>query len=300
MTRVVCDTNKKFRHNTSVQELQTTKEQLVHSDKMAAVGKLAAGIAHEINNPLSYVLGNLEPLDDYIKTISKLLSMHEELLGQLGESTSESSNSLKQQIVQEQEEEDLDFVLEDIKAIVDNSKDGLLRVKDIINDLSSFSRQQPLELQAFCLTDLLEETVRLMKFELSEGIKIQIVSKEFIEIEAQRGFTQQILTNLVKNSIHALQDAAIEGGKISLSYELTEKRVNISVEDNGPGIPEEIQKSIFTPFFTTKGIGKGTGLGLSISYNLAKKMDGLLSLTSEVGKTKFVLSLPINGKINNQ
>ena len=280
----------------TLQELQTTKEQLVHSDKMAAVGKLAAGIAHEINNPLSYVLGNLEPLDDYIKTISKLLSMHEELLGQLGESISESSNDLKQQIVQEQEEEDLDFVLEDIKAIVDNSKDGLLRVKDIINDLSSFSRQQPLELQAFCLSDLLEETVRLMKFEVSEGIELKIVSNEFIEIEAQRGFTQQILTNLVKNAIHALQDAAVEGGVINLSYELVGESVNISIEDNGPGIPEEIQKSIFTPFFTTKGVGKGTGLGLSVSYNLAKKMNGSLSLTSEVGKTKFILSLPSQGE----
>lgn len=279
----------------TLQELQTTKEQLAHSDKMAAVGKLAAGIAHEINNPLSYVLGNLEPLDDYIKTISKLLNMHEELLGQIGESISESSSNLKQQIVQEQEQEDLDFVLEDIKSIVDNSKDGLLRVKDIINDLSSFSRQQPLELQTFSLADLLEETVRLMKFEASGDVEIQIVTKEFIEIEAQRGFTQQILTNLVKNAIHALQDAAVDGGLIKLSFTMSGSAVSIAVEDNGPGVPDEMKQSIFTPFFTTKGIGKGTGLGLSVSYNLAKKMNGSLALESKVGRTVFTLLLPKKG-----
>lgn len=281
----------------TLQELQSTKDQLVHSEKMAAVGKLAAGIAHEINNPLSYVLGNLEPLDDYVKTITKLLTMHDELLSNVGESLTEQSSNLKSQIVQEQEEEDLDFVLEDLKAIVDNSKDGLLRVKDIINDLSSFSRQQPLELQTFDVKDMLDETVRLLKYEISDGINVEIVSNQYLEVVAQRGFTQQIVTNLVKNAIHAIQDAATEDGIISLSYHTNANDVEIKVKDNGPGIPADIQQSIFTPFFTTKGIGKGTGLGLSVSYNLAKKMDGNLQLDSEVGNTIFTLTLPVKGKM---
>lgn len=276
----------------ALQELQETKDQLVHSEKMAAVGKLAAGIAHEINNPLSYVLGNLEPLDDYVETIVKLLTMHDELLGNLDESLSEQSHSLRLQIEQEQEEEDLDFVLQDIKAIVDNSKEGLLRVRDIINDLSSFSRQQPLELQTFNVKELLEETVRLLKYELSNGVEIKLKEQMYFDICAHRGFIQQILTNLIKNAINALQDAAIKAGCIELSYyELGEDLV-ITVTDNGPGIPAEIQKSIFTPFFTTKGVGEGTGLGLSVSYNLAKKMNGRLELESEQGKTTFSLTLP--------
>ena len=276
----------------TLQELQTTKDQLVHSEKMAAVGKLAAGIAHEINNPLSYVLGNLEPLDEYVNTIVKLLSMHDELLGNLDGTIGEQSNHLKLQIVQEQEEEDLEFVLEDIKAIVDNSKEGLLRMKDIINDLSSFSRQQPLELQNFELRGMFEETVRLLKYEISEGIEVQINSQENLEVKAQRGFTQQIVTNLIKNAVHAIQDAGITPGIIKLSFAEVSDGVQISVEDNGPGIPKDIQGSIFTPFFTTKEIGKGTGLGLSVSYNLAKKMEGKLDLTSKEGKTVFLLTLP--------
>lgn len=280
----------------TLQELQSTKEQLVHSEKMAAVGKLAAGIAHEINNPLSYVLGNLEPLDEYVKTITKLLTMHDELIGNLGESLSEDSTHLMLRIEQEQEQEDLDFVLEDIKAIVDNSKDGLLRVKDIINDLSSFSRQQPLELQTFRISELLSETIRLMKYEVSEEIELKLMNEDGMEIEAQRGFTLQILTNLVKNAIHAIQDAAVDSGKVVLSYFSDQGQIKIKVEDNGPGIPEDIQQSIFTPFFTTKGVGKGTGLGLSVSYNLAKKMNGSLALDSEPGRTAFTLSLPQTGE----
>lgn len=149
----------------TLSELQQAKEHLVHSEKMASVGQLAAGIAHEINNPLAYVLGNFAPLDDYVTSLTKVLNFHDQFMENMHQS--EHHQDYQQEMSNLPPSPDISFILEDIQAIVNDSREGLLRVKDIISDLNSFSRKQPLEVTEFNLTNLLEETLRILKYELT-------------------------------------------------------------------------------------------------------------------------------------
>jgi signal transduction histidine kinase len=284
------------RLKSTLSELQTTQGQLLHAEKMASVGQIAAGIAHEINNPLASVLSNFDPLNEYVATLVKMLELHDTLVESI-DAPSDAEKEKVRHIETAREESDLDFVIDDVKAIVNDSREGLLRVRDIISDLNSFSHKQELEKKSFYLSDLLTETLRLLKTEISDEIHV-IQTNEYEEpFLAHKGFVQQILTNLIKNASQALNshNSTENEKKIHIHTQLEQQSLCISVQDNGPGISEDLRKQIFTPFFTTKDIGQGTGLGLSVSYNLAKKMNGTLSLESHPSNlTKFALRLPID------
>lgn len=276
-------------------ELETTKEQLVHSEKMASVGKMAAGIAHEINNPLAFVIGNFGSLEDYVSSLVHMLDLHDELVSSIDKSMESAPADLTEKISTTREEEDIDFIVGDLKSIVNDSRDGLLRVRDIINDLSSFSRQEKIETKPIDLAEMLDEAIRMLKFEVSKEITLSTSVNAPTKLVSHRGFIQQILTNLIKNAGHALMDTPEKPDKeIKVSIQEDSQKVVISVQDNGPGIPEDAKSRIFDPFFTTKDVGKGTGLGLSVSYNLAKKMGGQLQLNTEnKDLTEFQLVFPV-------
>ena len=281
------------RLKSTVSELKVTQDQLIHSEKMASVGQMAAGLAHEINNPLAFVLGNFGPLEEYLGTIVDMLNFHDNIISSLDESA--DTVAVKDEVNALKEENDLEFMLTDVKAIVNDSREGLLRVRDIISDLSSFTRKDKLETSNIDISLLVKETFRLLKYEIGHDVKLSNSITTSSSIVSHRGFIQQILTNLIKNSNHALADQTEKSEK-SITLKIYESKSNIvfSVLDNGPGISEEIQKQIFDPFFTTKEVGKGTGLGLSVSYNLAKKMGGILAVDSDgSSKTEFKLVLPI-------
>lgn len=283
------------RLKSTMSELQTTKEQLVHSEKMASVGKIAAGLAHEINNPLSFVLGNFDPLNEYVDTLVKMLTLHDRFMTAI--SPNSDNVALRDQINEFKADTELDYVVEDIQAIVNDSRDGLLRVRDIINDLSSFSHKQGLETQNVHIIEVIEEALRLLKYEIPADIHIENRIDKALTLNSHRGFIQQIITNLVKNAAQAL-NATSHVTAISKSIKIFSQQnasqLQIVVEDNGPGIPESQLSKVFDPFFTTKEIGKGTGLGLSVCFNLAKKMGGELTVESEKQQlTRFTLALPL-------
>lgn len=280
-----------LRLKSTLAELSATKEQLIHSEKMASVGQLAAGIAHEINNPLAYVLGNFGPLDEYVDTLVEMLEMHDALMHSLSVDKEGEHRELRQQIQKLKGDENLEFILEDVKAIVNDSRRGLLRVRDIISDLKSFSHRQELETSYFNFKELVDETLRLLKYEVEGLVEVKIDFPSELSLDAHRGFVQQVLTNLVKNASQALEE--VVNPSIVLTVVINGDWIDISVTDNGPGIPPDIQSKIFDPFFTTKSVGKGTGLGLSVCYSLAKKMGGELKVESLLGAyTRFTLRLP--------
>ena len=282
------------RLKSTISELKSTQDQLVHSEKMASVGQMAAGLAHEINNPLAFVIGNFDPLEDYVSTILQMLNLHDKLVASLDQSS--DSAEVRKKVDSLREENDLDFVIEDVKAVVNDSREGLLRVRDIISDLSSFTRKERLESSTVEIPSLVKETLRLLKYEMNHDVTLSSSCNVESRLVSHRGFIQQILTNLIKNSNHALADLTDKTDKaICLDASEDQGMIIFSVTDNGPGISNEAQKQIFDPFFTTKEVGKGTGLGLSVSYNLAKKMGGDLSVNSD-GKshTEFQLRLPVS------
>ena len=275
----------------TISELKNTQEQLLHSEKMASVGQMAAGIAHEINNPLAFVIGNFGSLEEYVSTIINMLNLHDQFVASLDKS---SDNDLFNRVSEMKKESDIDFIISDVKAIVDDSRAGLLRVRDIISDLSSFTRKDALEITTFDIGSMVDETLKLLKYEIKDDITLSNKVDISGSFTSHRGFIQQILTNLLKNANHALEDQIDnKDKKIELNVSQKDNNIVFNVSDNGPGIPDGIKKQIFDPFYTTKEIGKGTGLGLSVSYNLAKKLKGELMLDcSEKAITQFKLILP--------
>lgn len=279
-------------------ELQTTQNHLIHAEKMASVGHMAAGIAHEINNPLAFVISNFDPLDHYVETLISMVDLHEQLIQSINEIEQPVNQKLTQSIQSFKQTSDIDFVTEDIKALVHDSKEGLLRVRDIISDLGSYSRKESLENQLLNLSEVISETVRMLKYELSDEVEVQLLIDSDIQITSHKGFIQQILANLVKNAIQAHATSDKQTQQKIIKVEVTEKTecVLINVSDNAGGIPEKSRKHVFDPFFTTKDVGKGTGMGLSVCSNLAKKMHGTLTLApmeeSNDLDTTFTLKLP--------
>lgn len=287
-----------LRTKAALLELNETKEQLIHNEKMATVGQIAAGIAHEINNPLAYVLSNFQPLDDYVDTLVKLIKLQDQLVVSLDKQASTNAEHVLADIEGLKVEADLEYLMTDIRDIVDDSRSGLLRVRDIISDLGAFAKQQKLEKSQFSMTQLVDETLRILKYELNDEVAVERNIANSDEICAHRGFIQQIMTNLIKNAAQAmLQDQGTDGSnsenKIQISVDQSDSNLTLKITDNGPGMSPEVAKRIFTPFFSTKDVGKGTGLGLSVSHNLAKKMGGELKVKSKLGVgTEFELSIP--------
>ena len=287
-----------LRTKAALLELNETKEQLIHNEKMATVGQIAAGIAHEINNPLAYVLSNFQPLDDYVDTLVKLIKLQDQLVVNLDKQAGTNAEHVLADIEGLKVEADLEYLMTDIRDIVDDSRSGLLRVRDIISDLGAFAKQQKLEKSQFSMTQLVDETLRILKYELNDEVAVEQNIAHSDEVCAHRGFIQQIMTNLIKNAAQAmLQDQGSDGSnsenKIQISVDQSDGNLTLKITDNGPGMSPEVAKRIFTPFFSTKDVGKGTGLGLSVSHNLAKKMGGELKVKSKLGVgTEFELSIP--------
>ncbi|MGH1439537.1 MAG: sensor histidine kinase [Cellvibrionaceae bacterium] len=275
-------------------ELKSTKQELQHKEKMASIGQMAAGIAHEINNPLSYVISNFSSMDNYLKSIMQLQTLQSEFLDSIDNGQDNKIELLKRNISEFEEEKDIPFVLEDIRAVISDSFNGLQRVKHIITDLKSFTHSQSTKLEKCNLKEVIEDTLKILKYDLEEKITINKNLSELPEFMAHNGLMQQVLSNLIKNAIQAMDEAKTEQPSITINTEHREQSIYISVIDNGPGMPDSVSKKIFDPFFTTKTVGEGTGLGLSVTYNIIKKLGGTISVNSKLNTfTEFLISLPI-------
>ncbi|TMN86759.1 hypothetical protein CWB73_16295 [Pseudoalteromonas phenolica] len=259
------------------QVLEQTQLQLVGQEKLASLGYLAAGVAHEINNPVSFVLSNLENMADYIQDIKSALQPL----------TDEPSSTSLSTLNKNYEEYELPFLFEDSDEILKSSVEGLERVKAIVADLSTFSRMDNDELEPIDVTKVINKSLNMVSNEFKYKHHIEIDLLESAPILGIESKLQQVFINLFVNAKQAMD----EGGTLYVRCYRERSKIIVRVKDEGKGIPQENIKEIFTPFFTTKAPGEGTGLGLSISYSILQQHNAKVEVLSESDKgTEFVLS----------
>ncbi|WP_445366322.1 bacteriohemerythrin [Methylomonas sp. BW4-1] len=267
------------------QKLQETQAHLVQSEKMASIGQLAAGVAHEINNPLGYIYSNLNSLKQYIQELTKAAELAERLAGQLADNHPDV-----QAFKQFKNTVDLDFLKDDAADLVEESLEGATRAKKIVQDLRDFSRIDKQGREMFDLEAGIDATLNIVNNELkykAEVVKEYGGIKPFECVGAQ---LNQVFMNLLVNAAQAIEDF----GKITVRTGYQDADwVWVDVEDNGQGMSEATRMRIFDPFFTTKPVGKGTGLGLSLSYKIIQDHHGRIEIDSEIGRgTRFRIYLP--------
>ncbi len=266
--------------------LEEANNQLMQSEKMASIGQLAAGVAHELNNPIGFVHSNLGTLDAYLNDLMSLIDAYQTLADETATGTASF-----EQIARLKEQLDFDYLRGDIFQLVSESKDGLSRVKKIVQDLKSFSRVGEQEWQAADLHQGIDSTLNIVWNELK--YKCQVVKDygDLPPVFCLISQLNQVFMNLLVNAGHAIE----KQGTITIRTRCDgEDRVVVEVSDTGSGIPKENLTRIFDPFFTTKPVGKGTGLGLSLSYSIIERHHGRFEVESEVGVgTTFRVILPV-------
>jgi PAS domain S-box-containing protein len=268
-----------------ITQLQEAQSHLLQSEKMASIGQLAAGVAHEINNPIGYVYSNLGTLEKYVQDLIGMLANYEQAEGVIADAEVRSRLQTARQKL------DLAFIKEDLRALMDESKDGITRVKNIVQNLKDFSHVDAAdEWQYADLHAGLNSTLNIVNNEIKYKADVVKEYGDLPQVECLPSQLNQVFMNLLVNASHAIE----ERGLITVRTGQAGEEVWVEVEDTGKGIaPENLQK-IFDPFFTTKPIGKGTGLGLSLSYGIVQKHNGRIEVQSEAGKgTKFRVWLPL-------
>ena len=267
--------------------LEEAQDQLIQSEKLASIGQIAAGVAHEINNPVGFVSSNLGTLESYLQRVFGLLDAYIAADDAAAGSPTEAMARAREL----RKGHDFAFLRGDIVALLGESRDGLARVKGIVQDLKDFSRTGGEE--AWEMADLhavLESTLNIVRSELKRKARIEIHFGELPKVECVPSRLGQVFINLLVNAGQAIGAE----GKVTLSTGVEGSQVWIRVEDTGCGISEENLSRIFDPFFTTKPVGEGTGLGLSVSYAIVMKHGGLIDVESEIGRgTRFTVHLPI-------
>jgi PAS domain S-box-containing protein len=290
-------TQQKLQLETTLQELQQTQAVLIHTEKMSTLGQMVAGVAHEINNPVSSVCGNLVHVNHYTEDLLNLIDMYQKDCPQ-------PSAEIKDKI----EEIELDFLLEDLPKAMSSMQVGADRIREIVRSLRNFSRKDDSQMSKVNLHEGIEGTLLILQSRLKAraGYPEITVIKEYGNlplVECYSGKINQVFMNLIGNAIDALEEynqgrsvaeAKANRSKIKIKTEFRNSNAVIRIYDNGPGMPEEVSQQLFTAFFTTKPAGKGTGLGLSISHKVVQEHGGKLSCVSALGHgAEFIIEIPI-------
>ncbi|MGI0490325.1 ATP-binding protein [Alkalinema pantanalense CENA528] len=280
-------------------DLHQTQTQLLQAEKMSGLGQLVAGIAHEINNPVNFIHGNLTHVSQYTKDLLALIELYER-------------SSSTTEIQAHRDEIDFEFLKADLPEVLNSMYSGTDRVRQLVLSLRNFSRLDEAELKDVDLHEGLESTLLILRHRCKPvmrwpGIQIQRHYADLPEVTCNPGRINQVFMNLLSNALDALEEYGRQRPElysekspptITIHTAVQHDRVVIRICDNGPGIPESVQMRVFDPFFTTKPIGQGTGLGLSICYQIIDSHQGQLSCHSVLGQgTEFRIELPVMGSL---
>lgn len=263
-------------------ELKETQARLVHTAKMASLGQMVAGVAHELNNPIGFIYSNMTHLRDYSQ---RLLAIAE-----AAESNPKAVKKLK-------EEADFDYIVQDLPRLISSCEDGARRTRDIVVGLRSFSRLEEAKIKRVNLQDGITDTLRLLAGEIKNRVRVHQDFQTLPEVLCYPSEFNQVLMNILTNAAQAIEGE----GDIWITLKHLNKgskppRAQISIRDSGKGMSADVVEKIFDPFYTTKSVGQGTGLGLSISYGIVKKHGGDIQVKSEPGAgTEFIITIPVDG-----
>jgi two-component system NtrC family sensor kinase len=276
--------------STALQDLKDTQIQLVEAEKMASLGQLTAGIAHEINNPINFVKSNIKPLELDINDLIEIIDAYDTL-----HTAPETEIQAKLvQIDKLKKQIDVSYVRDEIKSLVKGIQDGAERTAEIVMGLRNFSRLDESEVKIVDIHEGLDSTLVLLKNAMPENIAIKKDFQAHAEIECFPGKLNQVFMNILSNGIQAIKEKEIQGDEqITIATrDLGDDKIEISIKDSGMGMTDEVRQKIFDPFFTTKDVGEGTGLGLSIVYKIIQKHEGKIEVVSSRGNgAEFILSL---------
>lgn len=267
------------------EDVKNTQAQLIHREKMSSLGQMVAGIAHEINNPVNFISGNVAYLENYLQDLLNLIKIYQERYPELMTEMDGDIQGI-----------DLEFIAEDLPKILISLKKGAERIREMVVSLRNFSRLDESEVKRVDLHQGIDSTLVILNNRMKGAIAIIRQYDKLPSIECYPAQLNQVFLHIIENAIDALlsspyqenKQIAIQTEKVSLNS------ITIRIRDNGCGIPPEINNKIFDPFFTTKPVGQGTGLGLSISYKIIEKHQGKIQFSSQMGQgTEFIISLPI-------
>lgn len=274
-------------HRKLIERLGQTQAQLLQSEKMASIGQLAAGVAHEINNPVGYISSNLTTLQDYLADIDEVLDYYNDACAAMPADT-----EVRRKLTQLLQRKELSFLRRDMKDLVHESLEGVGRVQKIVQDLKDFSHVDSSEWSWADIHHGLDSTLNIVHNELKYKAEVIKEYGDLPLVECLASQLNQVFMNLLVNAAHAISDHGTIGVLTGCD---DGKTVWVEVTDTGCGIPQENIPRIFDPFFTTKAVGKGTGLGLSLAYSIVRKHHGRIEVRSEEGKgSAFRIWLPVS------
>lgn len=282
----------------ALSELRRTQMQVIQSEKMSSLGQLVAGVAHEINNPVNFIHGNLTHVEAYAQDLLHIIELFQAYYPEPAD-----------EIQAEMEQAELDFVRDDLPKLLASMKVGTNRIREIVLSLRNFSRMDEAEMKAVDIHEGIESTLTILHNQLkanSQRPEIQVIRKygDLPLIECYAGQLNQVFMNILSNAIDALDEMnkkrtldeiKANPNQITIRTAVQNQQVQIAIADNGPGMPDEVRHRIFDPFFTTKPIGKGTGMGMSISYNIiTEKHGGTIECISTYSRgTEFIIRIPV-------
>ena len=271
----------------ALESLKQTQTKLIQTEKMSSLGQMVAGVAHEINNPVNFIHGNLSYLQGSLQDLFALIDLY-----------AENYPTPPLEIEEAIEDIDLDFIHSDIPAVMQSMQMGSKRIKDIVLSLRNFSRLDEAETKEVDLHEGLESTLTILSNRLREGVNILKHYGELPLVYCYAAQLNQVFLNILSNSLDAMAEVEVYPQTIVISTEvLPGDRVQVKISDNGCGIPDEIKDKLFDPFFTTKPIGQATGLGLSVAYQIIQTHKGTITVNSQLGVgSEFIVELPIHIK----
>ncbi len=272
--------------------LSDAQNKLVQSEKLASIGQLAAGVAHEINNPIGFIFSNFGTLTQYLDDLFKMLAAYEACEPLIADAQA------RQCVLNTKKDIDIDYLKQDIPNLMRESRDGIQRVKKIVQDLKDFSRVDARqEWEYVDLHNGIDSTLNIVNNEIKYKADVVKQYSQLPEVQCLPSALNQVFLNLLVNAAQAITS---ERGTITIQTGVQGQHVWVDIADNGAGIAQENLQKIFDPFFTTKPVGKGTGLGLSLSYGIVQKHGGRLEVSSTVGLgTNFRITLPVHQPVQD-